>query len=200
MLHLPADHDAARLHASVGVVRESGCGLAGRQAQLVQHEEGVEVAESIRPQGAANPDTCPLHDLLALDYLQVLIFQQQEVTYRASEGKSGQSLTYERLRLYIEFDMSAPKSMDSFMYVMAPAVSILLSKLAQQGATHNIVRLVGCIVGLTHLCHRPNILRVHHRTVNSLEKCSRNVGWIQCWVDVECRAELGALQIFLSLM
>ena len=70
MLHFAADHDAAGLHAPVGVVRESSCGLTGRQAKLVQHEKWVKIAECACAKCPANSYPRPFHHLLPLNHLQ----------------------------------------------------------------------------------------------------------------------------------
>jgi len=53
----------------VGVVREASAGFVRRHAQLVQHEEGVQVAQPRGAHRAADPYPRPLHHLLALNNL-----------------------------------------------------------------------------------------------------------------------------------
>ena len=70
VLHLAADHDAAGLHASVGMVRKASCGLARRHPELIQHEEGVKIPQCTCSQCAADPDPCLLHHFLSLYHLK----------------------------------------------------------------------------------------------------------------------------------
>ena len=59
VLHAAGQHDAAGLKAAVRVVREARAGLGRRHAQLVQHEEGVQVAQARRAQRAADAHARP---------------------------------------------------------------------------------------------------------------------------------------------
>lgn len=58
VLHLATQHDAAGLEAAVGVVWEASGSLLCRHAQLVQHQEGVEVPELARPKRPADAHAC----------------------------------------------------------------------------------------------------------------------------------------------
>ena len=59
VLHLAAEHDAARLETPVRMVREACRSLPGRHAQLIQHQEGVEVAQLRGTQRTTDTDSSP---------------------------------------------------------------------------------------------------------------------------------------------